>query len=350
MNFGNDGHVSACCWSRPNPLGRYPDQSIEEIWRGAKMQELRDQLERNELPAGCDFCAGQICAGLSWPLAERFDRLAGPTPRADNRGVGHPSRMEFELSNKCNLECIMCSGLLSSSIRANRDQLPPLPLHYDQQFVDQLRPFIPDLKEASFYGGEPFLIDIYYSIWELFIKRNPACSITITTNATVYTAKVKRVLEKLNCQIIVSLDSIEKDTYESIRVNADFARTIENLDAFIAINRRKGKSPSLAACPMVSNWREIPKIVEFANRRGMRIHFPTVLYPEHTSLRGLPAAEKAAIAQFYRSSHSGLHLSAVARHNKRRLDDYARQIEYWIGEDGRPAAGELVSIATPVED
>ena len=72
------------------------------------MQELRDQLERNELPAGCDFCAGQICAGLSWPLAERFDRLAGPTPRADNRGVGHPSRMEFELSNKCNLECIMC--------------------------------------------------------------------------------------------------------------------------------------------------------------------------------------------------------------------------------------------------
>jgi len=149
----------------------------------------------------------------------------------------YPIRLEFELSNKCNLECAMCSGVFSSSIRANREGKPPLPQMYDSNFVEQLKPFIPHLKQAKFLGGEPFLIDIYYDIWELFIKSNPSCEIIITTNGTVFTNKVQRVLENLNCQIIVSLDSVTKDTYEGIRVNAVMERTLDHLDKFMSLNR-----------------------------------------------------------------------------------------------------------------
>src|SRR5690606_6216470 len=76
----------------------------------------------------------------------------------------YPAVMEFELSNKCNLECVMCKGELSSTIRKQRDKLPPLNTPYDSTFVEQLKEFIPHLKEAKFLGGEPFLIDIYYEI------------------------------------------------------------------------------------------------------------------------------------------------------------------------------------------
>ncbi len=34
MYFGRDGLVSACCYSRSNPMGSYPGQSIEDIWFG----------------------------------------------------------------------------------------------------------------------------------------------------------------------------------------------------------------------------------------------------------------------------------------------------------------------------
>jgi molybdenum cofactor biosynthesis enzyme MoaA len=64
------------------------------------------------------------------------------------------------------------------------------------------------------------------------IERNPKCVVSITTNGTVYTRKVRRVKEKLNCEVIVSLDSVTKATYKSIRKNASPERTLRNLQAF----------------------------------------------------------------------------------------------------------------------
>src|ERR1700733_1516575 len=164
--FGRDGLVSACCYSRRNALWRYPDQSIAEIWFGDKRKELRGQMRRNILPAGCEICADQLRAcNFKGLLAAQFDSLASKATFATQlkslvqRPADYPSRMEFELSNKCNLECSMCNGFFSSSIRSNREGLPALPQVYDAQFVNQLRPFVPHLTDAKFLGGEPFLVD-----------------------------------------------------------------------------------------------------------------------------------------------------------------------------------------------
>jgi len=56
----------------------------------------------------------------------------------------------------------MCHGSIIEHSQ-NRDKLPLSPLAYDDAFVKQLK-IIPYLKEAKFYGGEPFLIPIYYDI------------------------------------------------------------------------------------------------------------------------------------------------------------------------------------------
>jgi MoaA/NifB/PqqE/SkfB family radical SAM enzyme len=80
--------------------------------------------------------------------------------------INYPRVMEFELSNECNLECVMCNGYFSSSIRKNREKLPASVSPYNDQFVDELDQFIPHLTDAKFLGGEPFMIDIYLKIWE----------------------------------------------------------------------------------------------------------------------------------------------------------------------------------------
>jgi MoaA/NifB/PqqE/SkfB family radical SAM enzyme len=338
MYFGRDGLVSACCYSRRNALGRYPDQSIAEIWFGNKRKELRGQMRRNILPAGCEICADQLRAGnFKGLLAAQFDSLASKDTFATQlkslvqRPADYPSRMEFELSNKCNLECSMCNGFFSSSIRSNREGLPAMPQVYDAQFVAQLRPFVPHMTDAKFLGGEPFLVDLYYEIWELFIENNPTCNISITTNATVYTEKVKRVLEKLNCQIVVSLDSLTKDTYESIRKNAVFSRTLSNLEAFTSINRGKGKRLTLAICPMVSNWQELPEILSFANSRGMRVFFNTVISPKSLSLKYLTSKKQGEIIAFLRRSPKPTtDLQEV--HNYAALEDFCQQLQLWRDE------------------
>lgn len=348
MYFGRDGLVSACCYSRSSACGRYPDQTIEEIWTGAQAQSMRAAMRRNELPRGCELCADQFHArNFTGFLAHQFDQNARPpaNPGLLSRAGAllqprkfrlYPVRLEFELSNKCNLECSMCSGFFSSSIRANREKLPPLQQTYDKALVRQLIPFLPHLTQAKFLGGEPFLVDLYYEIWDHLIELNPKCTVSITTNGTVYTEKVKRVLDKLNCEIVVSLDSVTKATYESIRKNATLERTIGNLESFSAINRLKNKPLTLAICPMTSNWREIPELVSFANERGMRVFFNTVVFPAAYSLKASPRSMQREIAELYRSSLPGPR-TEIESANRDVLEGFCRQIEYWMGEGAAAA-------------
>jgi MoaA/NifB/PqqE/SkfB family radical SAM enzyme len=340
MYFGRDGSVSACCYSRNGALGRYPAQSIDDIWNGALAASMRAALRRNELPGGCELCADQLSAGnFTGLLARQFDEqspvnLISRVKSLLHVGVApkrYPLRLEFELSNKCNLECAMCSGFFSSSIRANREQLPALPQSYDSKFVEQLLPYLPGLTHAKFLGGEPFLIDIYYEIWDRLIELNPHCKVSITTNGTVYTEKVKRVLERLNCEIIVSIDSVVKPTYESIRRNATMERTLANFEVFAEFNRRKSMVLTIAICPMVSNAAELPGLVEFASQRGARVYFNTVVFPASHSIKALPADRQREILGQIRNGRREPR-GALDKSNLEALEDFCRQIEFWIGE------------------
>jgi len=353
MYFGRDGFVTACCYTRLNPMGSWPAQSVSEIWFGDRTQEMQGQLRRNILPMGCETCAGQLQAhNFKGLLAGNFDthvpapsdgafsKLASMFRKAET--VIYPIRMEFELSNKCNLECAMCSGFFSSSIRANRENLPPLAQLYNGEFVAQLKEFIPHLKQAKFFGGEPFLIDIYYEIWELFIELNPSCEIIITTNGTVFTNKVQRVLEHLNCQIVVSLDSVEKATYESIRVNGTMERTLDHVDKFMTLNKQHSKPLSIAVCPIQKNWREIPGIVQYANSKGMKLFFNTVTYPETESLKFLPAEQQKKVLEVFRSA-MGTSRNLIENGNFRAVQDLCHQVEMWMAE-GQSVQPDLLKV------
>jgi len=343
MYISRNGFVSACCYSKSAPLGQFPEQTLEEIWFGLRANTMRKSLRNSIFPGGCELCAEEMLArNFSGYLGKLYDIqtpmsqaeecstvLPGPNSTSTNRR--YPVRVEIELSNRCNLECAMCSGFFSSSIRANREKLPALPMVYGNAFVEQFTPFIPYLKNANFVGGEPFLIDIYYQIWELFMELNPNCNISITTNGTVYTGRVKRVLENLNCHINVSLDSVNKATYESIRKNATFERTLSNLDAFTEINVSNGKPLTISTCAMVSNWSELPDIIEFANQRGIRLFFNTVVFPMEYSLKSLPNALQGEIFDYFNKS-ARPPVNDIEAGNFSALDGLARQIEFWMRE------------------
>lgn len=350
MYFGRDGCVSACCYSRNQAFGSYPEQSVEQLWQSANAATMRAGLRRGELPQGCELCADELLAeNFSGLLARQYDALASkPTPweKLQSRlGLTRsqakmPKQMDFELSNKCNLECVMCSGFFSSSIRANRENLPPLPQQYGPEFVQELEPFLPHLKCAKFLGGEPFLIDIYYAIWERLMEVNPDCDVSITTNATVMTDRVKRVLEKLRCRIIVSLDSVVPETYEAIRRNASYDRTMANFAAYCEHNRRHGWGLTIAVCPMPLNAEEMPGLVRFATDRGVRVTFNNLVFPAEHSLKSLPEAKLRELLTLYRE-HGPQEPGEVAEANRTSLEGLCSQIEFWIEERGTAAGDAL---------
>ena len=166
MYFGHDGNVTACCYNRTHELGTYPHQTVKEIWTSSKAEELRDLLSKNDLSSGCGSCEKLL-------LSKNFDAVIAKNYDLLPYSANYPTKLEFELDNTCNLECTMCFGEFSSSIRKNRENKPPLLSAYNDAFVDQLEEFIPNLHSTRFFGGEPFLIDIYYNIWVLPVFGQP---------------------------------------------------------------------------------------------------------------------------------------------------------------------------------
>jgi len=328
LYFGHEGGVIACCYNRTYKLGFYPDKSIKEIWEGEQAVNLRKYIAENNLDHGCSGCKAQILAGDKSGNKAKSKQYDGH-PLNSN---GYPSLLEFELSNTCNLECDMCSGEFSSLIRKNREGLPDLKQPYDDAFVDQLDEFIPHLEEAKFFGGEPFLIEFCYKVWERMIELNPKIRITIQTNGTILNNRVKEILSKIKFHIGVSIDSLEKDNYERIRVNAKFERTMENMKWFREYSKKQGTFFGISACAMQENWHELPDFVRLCNDMNVPVYFHTVFFPKKSAFHSLDQEPLEHMVKVLSEKKFSTALTITQSRNKRHFEDTINQLRLLIKE------------------
>jgi MoaA/NifB/PqqE/SkfB family radical SAM enzyme len=332
LNFDQSGHVTACCYNRTFVLGTYPQDTVQAIWNGEKKKELERYLAQEDLSHGCQLCQQQLRAGnLAGMRANYFHSKNIPnSPGTSWNDMRMPKLMEFELSNVCNLECVMCSGHFSSLIRKNREQLPPPVNPYDNAFVEQLRPFLGYLGRAVFAGGEPFLNTLYYRIWDIIAEFPHPPEVALVTNGTILNDRVKDVVRKLRMDISISVDSLDPSNYEAIRINADYGQLRRNLDWFLATARETGTWIGFSICPMTHNWRHVPDLFRFCIQNEIDIFCNTVFWPLQSSLRSLPKAELRAVAEFLRISELPQIDNRVYARCAAAYDDLIKQVADWI--------------------
>lgn len=295
MYLDQHGSVRACCQNVDHPLGNVTQNSLREIWESSHAQELRQAMLDHDLDRGCAFCKWQVAEGNdALVFARTFDHL-----RADSTSPPWPRQLELSMSNACNLQCVMCNGDWSSSIRANREGRPPLPQVYGEQFFDDLRPFLEHVEVVKILGGEPFLGKESLRVMEMLVEMGSTAAVHVTTNGTQWSPRVQRILERLPMVIVVSLDGVDEESYGSIRVGADLATVLENLDRFRQYASEHGTQVNLAHCLMTSNWRGFPDFLRFAEDRGLRAYVNTVTYPNTLSLFHLPPSRLREIVSEY---------------------------------------------------
>ncbi len=285
LYFGTTGRITTCCFNRQHVLGVYPRQSIREAWEGGPAQALREAIARGDFSLGCQGCEALMHSGNYASVnAQTYDYFERNHP-------GWPSRMDFELSNTCNLACAMCNGFCSSTIRKEVERKPPLRSPYDAAFFAELQQFLPHLRYAKFLGGEPFLIPLYFQIWEYLVEHNPSCQLYVQTNGTRWDERIARLLDRGLFSIGISLDSLRKERFEQIRVHADFEQVMDHTQKFAAYCRQRGTRLSLSVCPMRWNLDELPALVAFANELGASLYFNVVYEPHHAAVWNLPSEE-----------------------------------------------------------
>lgn len=329
------GLAYACCANGLYPIGRVGRASLREIWDGPRARFLRRAVEQGDLSHGCVTCRLQLDHGSDAPVARTYD---AHVPDSDD--PAWPRTMAFALHNTCNLQCAMCNGEFSSSIRAQVEQRPALPRAYGDAFFDQLDEFLPHLELARFLGGEPFLVAEHHRIWDRMVELGLDTTCHVTTNGTRYDQRIEELLERLRFGIQVSIDGATPATFEAVRRGASHAEVLANARRFAAYARERGTAFGINFCLLRTNWHELGEVLALGDELDAPVNV-ILVQEEELGLLRLPADD---LAEVHRAmlARDAVWTASLTR-NRSVWTNQVAQIEAALARPRRAAADGFVA-------
>jgi radical SAM protein with 4Fe4S-binding SPASM domain len=144
-----------------------------------------------------------------------------------------PKYFLIETINRCNAKCIMCGIDFSSKQKMTMD-----PALFDK-ITKEIGQYKDHVEKVMLYlDGEP-LLDKNISQRISAMKKAGVKRVNIATNASLLNEKVAENLLKSGLdEIYITIDSLHKDVYESIRVGLSFDTVKENILRFIRMRNQ----------------------------------------------------------------------------------------------------------------
>jgi len=153
----------------------------------------------------------------------------------------YPVDVIAEAANICNLRCTMCFQSDPALPVSKTTKVPLMSMDTFKKITDESAKYwLPALKLS--WRGES-LLNPNFTDMIRYAKAKGILEVTSLTNGTLLDEKMCREIvgAKLD-QLVISIDGITKETYESIRIGADYDRVIGNLHNMLSI-RGKSRKP-----------------------------------------------------------------------------------------------------------
>ena len=247
MHMWPAGYTYPCCMSDPDlPIGNTQDQSLQEIWNGEQLRNIRLNMLQDKPSKECRRCYELEESGMSTlrtgslkNYPKHWDKV-NATEEDGSAGDVNMAYLDIRFSNLCNLKCRSCGPQFSSSwfedhkqIYGKLDHPKILKVRDDMKnFMDELDPLLESVERVYWAGGEPLITDEHYRILDKWIamgKRDVAMD--YTTNFTQMRFKKKTAFEYWNAfdsvRVAASLDA-NHARGEYLRKNMDWAQVVQN--------------------------------------------------------------------------------------------------------------------------
>jgi len=174
-----------------------------------------------------------------------------------------PIRATVQTTDFCNLNCIMCQ---IHSQRQNRKLQSMKKSDFDI-IAEQLFPYLVEIHPTNI--GEPLMSEWF----EYFCDKVSEYGVLldITTNGMLLNEKkIYKILPNL-LDIKISFDGIKKETFERVRVNADFGFICKNIDNLLRIREKENLqgTVTLQMTLFDFNYKEVLDIIQFAHDKGI---------------------------------------------------------------------------------
>lgn len=172
----------------------------------------------------------------------------------------YPRRLVFELTNACNLNCVMC-GRNAANFK---------PTVFDMDVFRSFEPLMDTIEEVTLMGwGEPTIHPNFIEMLEI-INRHSARKYFCTNGMNLQ--KIKNAIFDYNVDVFaVSLDGATHETNDRIRRGSDIKKITADLKEIVEMKKTKGYGPwiNFVFCAMKSNISELPDLVRLAAEIGI---------------------------------------------------------------------------------
>ena len=186
----------------------------------------------------------------------------------------YPEKFLIELTQSCNLDCIMC-GIGKYGYQ----QKFTIPLEIFHQIVDELLSD-PRIKVVRLNGlGESLIIPNFLDYLKLLSDKN--FRLEIFTNLHVPFEHIKVLLDK-GARIYISADSPNPHTFEFIRRRSNFRLFVENLNKVVNYAKKLNMIDDIYVNMTILkiNYRDVPEMVKFLAKHGIKNLLVTMVKEE----------------------------------------------------------------------
>ena len=305
------------------------ENTLEEIYHSEYMQNLRKEFLAGNKPATCQRCWDEEASGRTSKRINSRVRLKEYYDNVDwsNTDPDQLWFIDLKLGNICNLKCRICGSWSSSKwaqeeIQYEVKKFADLGVHdYDKkkhlaytflqqgrwprqsnEFWDNLRTLLPNIKYLEFTGGEPFLIEQHFELLRYAVETGDSQHIEIhyNTNGTQFPDAAELWNKFKHVEIALSIDNTGV-RFEYERYGAKWNEVQENINKFSALRSNK-ISMQLCTTINIQNVYYLPEICEWIETQTFDHVFFNMLHdPWQMSISKLTAKAKKLVVDRLKS-------------------------------------------------
>jgi len=171
---------------------------------------------------------------------------------------GGKMKIFFDITNKCNANCLYC--FTNSDVEGYNNELSLNEIyHLIDEMVDN------NISKISIAGGEPFLKNID----EIMRYCNGKIKLSVTSNGTILNDNILNALKETDTKLTISIDSLNQEIINKVRKGINIKNVITNIETLSKIPEIRNNL-SLRATVSTVNIDYIEELIDFCNRLQIR--------------------------------------------------------------------------------
>lgn len=222
--IGNRGDVYCCCGGgySQTPIGNLLESSVEEIWNGGKIQEIRrDMLYGTIQNDYCKNCPAVVNNGLSKRIPKWLERV-------NQKLLFLPREVNCGYDRTCNLSCPSCRSCKFVATSSDLDETAII----HEKVEKDLLPYVKVVYCSG--AGDPF-VSQFFRRWFQTLTPEDMPNLerfVIMTNGEMFTPKMWESMSNMHSMMksmMVSMDAATPETFSLLRRGGHWDRLQENL-------------------------------------------------------------------------------------------------------------------------